>query len=273
MPIGIDHLVIAVSDVDAAAAEVNEKVGLAFTAGGRHAGLGTLNRIAFLGDAYLELMAVDDAAAARAWAIGAAAVSALEGGGGGGFATWALGDPAIRATVARLQANGSQIGPVTHGSRERPDGERVEWWSASPPELGPDRPPLLIKHLEAGAEWGVGALAARRAFVHPIGGAASLMGIDIAVRNPVDLAATCLEQVGIEFQAVGPLVVAAVGRHAVSLTRDAGAAAPLTIRLGVAASISSRRVSALGIDFLLSPINSAERGAGPSGRTGPPMLG
>ena len=134
MASGIDHLVIAVNDPDAAAAELTEAVGLAFTAGGRHAGLGTFNRIAFLGDAYLELMGVDDPAAAAGWPIGAAAVRALER--GGGFATYGLVDDAIRNTVARLQANGSRIGPVVHGSRERPDGERVEWWTASPPSSG-----------------------------------------------------------------------------------------------------------------------------------------
>src|ERR1700693_4233622 len=135
MASGIDHIVIAVADPDAAAAEVTEQVGLAFTAGGRHAGLGTLNRIAFLGDAYLEVIGVGGAAAAQRWAIGAAAVGVLER--GGGFATYGLVDDAFRISVARLQANGSSIGPVRHGTRERPDGPRGEWGSAGPPGLGP----------------------------------------------------------------------------------------------------------------------------------------
>ena len=63
MPSGIDHVVIAVADPDAAAAELTERVGLAFTAGGRHEGLGTFNKIAFLGDGYLELMGVPNPAA------------------------------------------------------------------------------------------------------------------------------------------------------------------------------------------------------------------
>jgi len=41
MPSGIDHVVIAVPDPDTAAAELTEAVGIAFTAGGRHEGLGT----------------------------------------------------------------------------------------------------------------------------------------------------------------------------------------------------------------------------------------
>jgi len=249
MASGIDHLVIAVTDPDAAAAELTEKVGLAFTPGGRHPGLGTFNRIAFLGDAYLELMGVEDAAAAAGWAIGAAALRALES--GGGFATYGLVDDGIRATVARLQANGSGIGPVIHGSRERPDGERVEWWTASPPELGPDQPPFLIKHLSAGAEWGSEALAARRSFLHPAGTQASLVGLELAVPDPPRLAADCAVETGLEFLAIGHAATATTGRQIVRLVpARAAAAGVVTLRIG---SRSARSLSALGLDLLLVP--------------------
>ena len=56
---------------------------------------------------------------------------------GGGFATYGLADDGIRTSVARLQVNGSSIGPLVVGHRELPDGERVTWWTAAPPELGP----------------------------------------------------------------------------------------------------------------------------------------
>lgn len=245
---GIDHVVIAVPDLEAAAAEVTQRIGLAFTAGGRHAGLGTRNRIAFLGDAYLELIAVEDGAEAQGWAIGAAAVSAL--GGGGGFATWGLADPAIRTTVAGLRANGSHIGPVTHGSRERPDGERVEWWSANPPGLGPDRPPFLIKHLEAGAEWGAEALSAHRAFVHPIGSPVRLDGLDLAVRDPLGLAARCRSELGLDFAWDGASAIASVGRQVVRLRQ--GAAAEATIRIAAAVE-AERGAGVLGVLFVVRP--------------------
>ena len=53
MASGIDHLVIAVPDPDAAAAELTDALGIVFIGGGQHPGLGTFNRIAFLGEAYL----------------------------------------------------------------------------------------------------------------------------------------------------------------------------------------------------------------------------
>jgi catechol 2,3-dioxygenase-like lactoylglutathione lyase family enzyme len=248
MPSGIDHVVIAVPDPDTAAAELTEIVGLAFTAGGRHAGLGTVNRIAFLGDAYLELMGVEDPTAAQGWAIGAAAVRALER-GGGGFATYGLVDDAISVTVARLRANGSRIGPVVHGSRERADGEAVEWWTASPPELGPDRPPFLIKHLRAGPEWGADALAARRSLVHPIGSPAVIKGLKLPTPEPPALAADCHRDLGLEFWAVASTAVCSVGRHVIQLVRGELDA---TLVLG-AAVVVPRSAEALGMRFEIHP--------------------
>lgn len=232
MASGIDHVVIAVPDPDTAAAELTDAVGLAFTGGGRHPGLGTFNRLAFLGDAYLELIGIDDAAAAQGWAIGRAAVVALAS--GGGFATYGLVDDGIRATVARLAANGSSIGPVGTGSRERPDGEKVAWWSAVPPTLGPDHPPFLIKHAGYGAEWGTEALAARRAYVHPIGSPVRLRGLEIAADDPVSVAAQCRAQVGLEFQAVGAAAISVVGPHVIRLVpRSPGPHATVMIGAGV----------------------------------------
>jgi hypothetical protein len=156
---GIDHLVIAVADLDAATAELEAALGLAFTAGGSHPGAGTANRIAFFGEPYLELIAVEDEALARNRPIGAAALHALEA--GGGLATYALLDDALEMTVAELRANNSAIGEATPGSRERPDGERVAWATATFERLGPDRPPFLIHHTATGAEWSHAALAER----------------------------------------------------------------------------------------------------------------
>lgn len=250
MPSGIDHVVIAVADPDAAAAELTEAVGVAFTAGGSHEGLGTFNRIAFLGDAYLELIGVSDQAEAHGWAIGRAAMMALER--GGGFATWALVEDAIRVAVPRLRANGSPIGPVARGSRRRPDGERVEWWTSVPPELGPERAPFLIKHLLAGAEWGADALAARRAFVHPIGSSIRLDGLDLAVRDPVALAAACAVQVGLEFDWDGIAAVATTGRHAIRLSSRGAGEHELTIRLAAAID-APRSVRLFGLRFAVRP--------------------
>jgi Glyoxalase-like domain len=56
----LDHVLIAVSDLAAAAREIEARHGLASTEGGRHPGWGTANRIVPLGETYLELVAVVD---------------------------------------------------------------------------------------------------------------------------------------------------------------------------------------------------------------------
>src|SRR5215213_9383959 len=58
--LAIDHIVVPVSDLDRAAAEVEARYGLASVEGGRHPAWGTANRIVPLGDAYVELVAVAD---------------------------------------------------------------------------------------------------------------------------------------------------------------------------------------------------------------------
>lgn len=58
-----DHLVFAAHDLDAGAAWLEQRLGVAFAAGGRHARMGTHNRLLGLGDDfYLELIAIDPTA-------------------------------------------------------------------------------------------------------------------------------------------------------------------------------------------------------------------
>jgi hypothetical protein len=253
---GIDHLVIAVPDLDAAAGELADSVGLACAAGGSHPGAGTSNRIAFLGEPYLELIAVDDEPAARERPIGAAALRALEQ--GGGPATYALVDDALEVTVAELRANGSTIGAATHGHRERPDGERVEWWTATFEDLGPDRPPFLVRHVMTGAEWSPSAIEERKAFAHPIGSPVSLERLDLAAPDPPGLAADYFEQLGVEFWAVADLAVTTIGPHTIRLRPASEMQLPAVIVLGAAVA-EPRSVDALGVRFLVEPAGAMGR--------------
>lgn len=197
---GIDHLVVAVRSVEAAADALERDLGLVFTGGGRHEAMGTYNRLAFLGDTYLELIGVFDAALVRsstAFAVGRAALTLLES-GREGLATYALATDDVAKDVARLQAAGSPIGGAVAGSRQRDDGEIVRWVTAFP-ELGPEHAPFLIEHELAGAEWGPEARAARSAFRHPGGGQVRLVSLELPVADARLVAREYAAVLGIAF--------------------------------------------------------------------------
>ena len=246
---GIDHLVIACADPDAAAAELEAAVGLTCTGGGRHAGRGTWNRIAWLADgSYLELIGVDDPQLAANNPVGAAAARWLDA-HGEGFVTYALRVDDLEAFSAALRGAGTSLGPVTHGSRSRADGELVEWWTAFPDmPLSPTTPPFLIQHAYVGAEWGADALAERARFTHPLGSPVLLTRLDLAAAEPASVAADLHDALGIDFWAVADLAVAEVGAHVLRVVPHREMAVPAVVTLGATVD-APRTADLLGVRF------------------------
>jgi hypothetical protein len=116
----VDHVIVAVADLDAAAERLEGDLGLGSQPGGVHPDYGTANRIVPVGGgSYLELMAVHDPELAGRTPIGRWLVDRLAG--GGGPAGWMIAPDDFEATVARL---GLTVAP---GSRRLPDGSQVEW--------------------------------------------------------------------------------------------------------------------------------------------------
>jgi hypothetical protein len=118
----IDHVVIAVADLAVASRIMEGHHGLASIEGGRHPGWGTANRIVPLGETYLELVAVVDAAEARQsvfgrWVASAANVADQPIG-------WAVRTDQIDDVSRRL---GLAVRP---GSRLTSTGGRLEWRAA-----------------------------------------------------------------------------------------------------------------------------------------------
>jgi hypothetical protein len=224
MLLGIDHLVIAVADPNAAAADLEAALGLAATGGGRHEKAGTFNRLIFLGDTYLELIGVWDRALATANPIGAAALAALDA-GTPGLVTWAIATDDARREVSALREAGSGIGDAQPGERVRPDGGVVRWHVAIAPPLASERPPFLIEHELGGPEWSDEARQARAAFVHPFGGRARIVGLELAVARPADVAMEFASTIGVAFRpapGAGPgELEALVGDHSIRLVASA----------------------------------------------------
>ncbi len=192
MLLGIDHLVIAVADPDAAVDALEATLGLEPGGGGRHDRLGTFNRLVWLGDTYLELIGVFDSVMAAGSRVGAPTVRALDA--GGGLATWAVSTDTIEADVVRLRELGSDLAEPIQGDRTRPDGRVVRWRLAAPPILGLDRPPFVIEHDPTGAEWTTAERAERAR------GPARLERLEIAV-DDVDRASRAFARsLGLQFR-------------------------------------------------------------------------
>jgi Glyoxalase-like domain len=115
----LDHVLIAVSDLAAAAREIEARHGLASIEGGRHPGWGTANRIVPLGETYLELVAVvDESEAAQSpfgrWVAGVHPKLAQPLG-------WAVRTHQLDDVARRLGLT------VEAGSRAGRDGQLVRW--------------------------------------------------------------------------------------------------------------------------------------------------
>ncbi|TAH49393.1 MAG: VOC family protein [Chloroflexota bacterium] len=138
MIIGIDHILIAVDDLDLAI-EVYERLGFQVLRGGKHPKMGTQNALVPLTDAtYLELISIfDHALAEQASPFIVAALRQQNR-----LARFVVESNDLDADVAAIRARGFEIGDIHEGERERPDGQRVVWRSAMPAD---ERFPFLIQ--------------------------------------------------------------------------------------------------------------------------------
>ena len=97
----IDHVILAATDLDGAAARLAAEHGFVATGGGRHEGMGTHNRIVALGGGYLELMGVADPEEAAASPLGrllAERIAARTE----GLMAWCVAVPDVERTAERL---------------------------------------------------------------------------------------------------------------------------------------------------------------------------
>lgn len=231
MLLRLDHLVIAVPDPEAAALELERRVGLACTGGGRHPLWGTYNRLAWFGDTYAELIGIFDPSLTASGAVSRAVAASL-GSGREGLVAYAVATDDAAADLARLRAAGSGLGEPESRSRTRPDGEVVRWRAAFPPSLDPDGPPFVVEHEPVGAEWGDDARAARARFVHPAGGVAVATGLTLPVPDVSRTARAYETTVGLRFDGDQPR--AHIGDQVITLAPGAPLVDPAIVDLRLA---------------------------------------
>jgi hypothetical protein len=220
----IDHVLVACADPDAAATAVEAELGLRATGAGRHTGLGTFNRLVWLGDSFIELIGIEARKLAEASWVGRPVVRAADA--GGGFATWAAATHGIRNEVDQLRLSGSDLGEPIPGKRVRPDGRIVRWTLSAAPTLGPLAPPFLIEHDLDAAEWSPAEREERARQPHPIGASVRFDTLELPAPDVVQATRRYLRTVGI-----GPFRPSLAGRGA----RDASVG-PHTVRFVPGAS-------------------------------------
>jgi hypothetical protein len=154
--IELDHALIAVADLAKAGQEFEERHGLASIEGGRHPAWGTANRIVPLGDSYLELIAVVDAAKAAESAVGRWVASGVTD--PARPLGWAVRTSYLDEIARRLDLS------ISAGSRVTPDGGRLTWRTAGMDQaVAEPALPFFI-------EWAPGTkLPGQAAMRHPAG--------------------------------------------------------------------------------------------------------
>jgi len=115
----MDHVIYAVDDLDAAAAVMFDREGLASVPGGRHEGWGTANRIVPLGETYLELITVVDLEEAEQSEFGRAVRRALTE--DRPLVGWVVATDDVDGVARRLELE------VEERSREADDGSTLSW--------------------------------------------------------------------------------------------------------------------------------------------------
>ena len=174
VPVEVDHVLIAVSDLAAAARELEGRHGLGSIVGGHHPAWGTANRIIPLGDSYLELIAVIDATKADEsvfgrWVAAAASTSGRPLG-------WAVRTQELDEVARRLNLT------IQAGSRATPDGQMLRWRSAGVDHAAAEPSlPFFI-------EWAPDAQLPGQATIQHRAGAATITSLALSA-NPNRLAA------------------------------------------------------------------------------------
>jgi catechol 2,3-dioxygenase-like lactoylglutathione lyase family enzyme len=172
----IDHVIIGVHNLEKAATQFSQKLGLAVSGGGVHPTGGTANRIIVIGDTYLELIAIHDPAGAQQSMLDRLATHE-------GYLNFVLASNDIEADSKALINRGIPILGPTPGSLRAADGRTRGWFriNIERPDLA-QRYPFIIQHDSAGEERRFRLAGWTTPPEHPLG-ATQVRSTTIAVAN------------------------------------------------------------------------------------------
>ena len=268
MLVGLDHLIVAVVDLDAAAERLEASLGLEVGDGGRHPALGTENRLAWWGDSYLELVAIEDARTAAANWFGAAVAATLAEGGAARAPghTLASGGAPVGLTLASddlaSDAAVTRSATISDGQRARPDGRVVRWRMARSGPAGSGATPpratwptvFMIEHDRTAAEWTDQERAARVRAVHPLGTPVRLRAVTLGVPTVTGTVGRLGRELGLLFRPAlvgGGARDASIGRQSLRVAPARPGVPCMTIDLS--GGVEARELDLLGCRWRLTP--------------------
>lgn len=140
MILGIDHILIAVEDLEKAM-EVYRRLGFQVLVGGEHPTVGTHNALVPLADgSYLELVGVRKPELAQQFPFGQQVLEAIAR--PNRLVGFALESADVNGDVQAIRDRGLTMAKAPPGGRVRPDGQQVSWRTAHPED---PRLPFLIQ--------------------------------------------------------------------------------------------------------------------------------
>lgn len=174
MLIGIDHVVILVTDLDEATQQY-KRLGFSVMPGGQHPRHTHNALVPFADGSYLELIAFYETAAdgdpaMHRWQKHLAT--------GGGLIDFALASNGLDTDTRAISERGVRYSGPSDGARSRPDGERVAWRSATIEGENPGALPFLIQDVTPRETRVPGGDAARHA-----NGVRGIGSVALAIRN------------------------------------------------------------------------------------------
>ncbi len=174
----VDHAIIGVDDLDAAARDYARLLGFSVSAGGTHPGAGTYNRLIVLDPEYVELIARLPGTELREGSPVTPMFQRAPGPIG-----FALGSDDLDADLAALRGRGVAVHGPFEGRLEGPAGT-ARGWRTAVVALGaePWRLPFIIQHDSAGPDRLRRVAAPDGPRRHP-NGARRLSHVTVAVRD------------------------------------------------------------------------------------------
>jgi hypothetical protein len=121
----VDHLLLAIDDLDRGIDWVEKNLGIKASVGGSHPGVGTRNALLSLGDKhYLEIISIDPEQKTYGFPVDVRTIQEPQ------LVMWAASTSDIQRVVQNATDAGIKMMGPFEGSRNRPDGKTLKWKSA-----------------------------------------------------------------------------------------------------------------------------------------------